>query len=177
VLQTAEETLCMALDPIGDLYRRVGPPAFRLALAIVADRSAAEDIVQEAFVRILRRQGKLGVNDALDGYVTRTVRNIAFNHLRHGRVARTAQERLEHGAQLLVEPTGDAGSVGAVRLSGALSSLPPEQREVIHLRVYEGLPFAEIASRTEVPLGTVHSRYRYALARLRTQLKDGDDEN
>jgi RNA polymerase sigma-70 factor (ECF subfamily) len=168
----------MALDPIGDLYLRVGPPAFRLALAIVADRSAAEDVVQEAFVRILRRQGKLGVSDALDGYVTRTVRNIAFNHLRRGRVQRTAQDQLEHGMQLLVEPaSGEAEPSRAAQLSKALRSLPPEQREVIHLRVYEGLPFAEIASRTEVPLGTVHSRYRYALARLRTQLKDGDHDD
>jgi RNA polymerase sigma-70 factor, ECF subfamily len=167
----------MALDPIGDLYRRVGPPAYRLALAIVADRSAAEDVVHEAFVRILRRQGRLGDTDALDGYVTRTVRNIAFNHLRRGRVARVAQETLKHSADLLVKAPDGGSALDADQLSTALKTLPAEQREVIHLRVYEGLAFTEISARTQVPLGTVHSRYRYALARLRTQLKDGDNEN
>lgn len=167
----------MALDPIGDLYRRVGPPAYRLALAIVADRSAAEDVVQEAFVRILRRQGRLGDTDALDGYVTRTVRNIAFNHLRRGRVARVVQSKLEHSADLLVQPPDAGLRLDADQLSTALKALPAEQREVVHLRVFEGLGFSEISSRTQVPLGTVHSRFRYALARLRTQLKDGDNES
>ena len=53
----------------------------------------------------------------------------------------------------------------------ALFKLPTEQREVVFLRIYEGLSFPAVAERVDAPQGTVHSRFRYAMQRLRTLLE------
>jgi RNA polymerase sigma-70 factor, ECF subfamily len=164
-------------DPIGDLYQRVGGTAYRLARAIVVEPAAAEDVVQEAFVRLLRRRDGLRDGHALDAYVTRAVRNLAYNHLRRRRTIAAAQPLLEASAELLVEPTEPGGAEQAAALDRALRTLPAEQREVLHLRVFEGLEGKEVARRTGVPLGTVHSRYRYALSKLREQMQAGEDRH
>jgi RNA polymerase sigma factor (sigma-70 family) len=59
-------------------------------------------------------------------------------------------------------------------LEDALRDLPPEQREVVHLHVFEGLTFKEIASEAGASINTVAARYRYALARMRTALSQKD---
>jgi len=157
-------------DAIGALYERIGPLAFRLARAILADAAEAEDVVQEAFLRIWRRHEQLLGPDELDGYTVRTVRNLAYKRIRRREVEGRAQESLEHAAVLVAGP---AASREPPALDAALRKLPPEQREVIQLRVYEGLPMNTIADQTGVPLGTVHSRYRYALSKLRDHLREG----
>ncbi len=159
-------------DAISDLYERVGPMAFRLARAILGDAAAAEDVLQEAFLRLWRRRDELKKQHALDGYAVRTVRNLAYKRIRRRKVEGTAQERLERTVVLVVSPPSHE-SGDAPPLNDALLALPAEQREVVHLRVYEGLAMKTIAERTGVPLGTVHSRYRYALARLKTELQGG----
>ncbi len=155
-------------DAVSALYQRVGPMAFRLARAILGDPSVAEDVLQEAFLRIWRRRERLQEPDALDGYAVSTVRNLAYKRIRRQRVEGAAQERLERAAVLVT--TAEGKEEPAPPLDAALLALPPEQREVIHLRVYEGLKMTAIAARTGIPLGTVHSRYRYALVKLRAEL-------
>ena len=88
---------------------------------------------------------------------------------RHRR-AQARDKALEASVGLLKgsDASGDAPDVEAIER--ALASLPVEQREVVVLRIYEGRSFKEIAAQTESPLGTVHSRYRYALAKLRRTL-------
>lgn len=158
-------------DELARLFRRAAGPAHRLALTLTADREVAADIVQEAFLRILRRREALEQVEALDGYLLRTVRNLALDHLRR---AQARPEALELAAESLLEAApGAAGTVDPERVALALLRLPLEQREVVLLRVWEGLSFAEVAARAEVPLGTVHSRYRAALGRLRALLEAG----
>jgi len=155
------------------LYDRVAPPAYRLARAITADPAAAEDVVQEAFVRVLRRRDALRERGALDAYVTRAVRNLAYNHLRRRRSAGAARAELERRADRATAPPDPARGEEVARAEQALGALPPAQREVVHLRAHEGLAFPEVAARTGVPLGTVHSRYRAAIIKLRDALADG----
>ena len=71
-----------------------------------------------------------------------------------------------------VEPDRAEAADEALRISSGLVGLPVEQREVVMLRVYDGLTFPQIAERTEAPLGTVHSRFRSGLERLRAALKE-----
>ena len=65
---------------------------------------------------------------------------------------------------------GDAAKGERMILTGALGALPPEQREVVYLKVFEGMTFQEIAERCGVRLNTAASRYRYATAALRKTL-------
>jgi RNA polymerase sigma-70 factor (ECF subfamily) len=164
----SEPTHLVEDDPLAALFRRAGPGAFRLALAITADPAAAEDVVQEAFLRVLGRKDALGPADDLDGYLHRTARNAALDHLRRRKVA---VEKTEEAALVLVRAREGAAGAGdgldAAAVSRAVLDLPVEQREVVWLRVWEGLSFPEVAARVEAPLGTVHSRFRYAMERLR----------
>lgn len=150
------------------LFRRAGPAVYRLAVTITADPALAEDLVQEAFLRLA---GRPPVAGELDGYLWRTVRNLALDAVRR---ARTGERVVEAAARALlrrVDP-GDGGP-DVEAIGRALFALPVEQREVVVLRVWEGLAFPEVAARTGAPLGTVHSRYRYALERLRALLGTG----
>ena len=155
-------------EALPTVYRRVAPGIYRLALAITGDPALAEDVVQEAFVRVIGRGEGVERDRPLDGYLYRTGRNLAFDHLRSRRHDATARRAL------LVAPRPGVGGdpdVDAERVSAALFALPVEQREVVVLHVYEGLTFREVSERTGVPLGTVHSRYRYALQHLRPLLE------
>jgi RNA polymerase sigma-70 factor (ECF subfamily) len=160
-------------DEIAALYDRVGPLAFRLARAILGNVAGAEDVVQEAFLRLWRRRERLRDTSALDGYTVRCVRNLAYKRIRRRGVEGTAREVLERQAVFVVESPVSRDGPPAEGLDEALLALPPEQCEVIQLRVYEGLSMVAIADRTGVPLGTIHSRYRYALKKLKAQLGEG----
>lgn len=162
-----------AADAFSALYRRVGPLAGRLARSILLDASLSEDVVQEAFLRVWRRREQLSEPEALDGYVVRSVRNLAYKRVRRRRVEATATAHLQATAVWVTTPTSDEGTPN---LAAALAALPPEQREVVHLRIYEGFAMTAISEQTRVPLGTVHSRYRYALEKLRAVLSEGGDE-
>lgn len=158
-------------EQVATLYARVGGKAYQLALVLTGERTSAEDVVQEAFLRLVGRIEELEEPGALDAYLLRAVRNLALNHQRKLEAGARAVEARAEGP--LLEPA--PGAIGAepderTALERALRELPPEQREVVHLRVWEGLSFREVAERTESPLGTVHSRYRYAMERLRALL-------
>lgn len=166
---------------VASLYARSGARAFQLALVLTAERGAAEDLVQEAFLRLVDRleRGERGEAEpldrpeALDGYLLRTVRNLALNQQRKAQAGARATEVLGLAVgEALLEPADDGAPDLDERaaLEAALRQLPAEQREVVHLRVWEGLTFPEVAARTETPLGTVHSRYRYAMERLQALL-------
>lgn len=155
-------------DSFADAYRGAGESLYRLALAICGDRPAAEDVVQEAFVRVWRRRGRLRDSSRLTGYLYRTVRNLARDHRRR---LESRGKALEGVAGLLRPASGREDGPDAERISKALFALPVEQREVVFLRVYEGLPFKDLAERVDAPLATVHSRFRYAMERLRTLLE------
>jgi RNA polymerase sigma-70 factor, ECF subfamily len=151
-------------DQLEAVFRRVGPAMHRQALAVLADGPAAEDVVQEAFLRVWRRRAKLAEPDALDGYLLQAVRNLALDTLRW-RKRREPQASDRDPDLTVAAPGGDP--LEAERVSRALLALPVDQREVVVLRVLEGRTFPEVAARTGAPLGTVHSRFRYALERLR----------
>ncbi len=165
--------------PLAQLYRRAAPRIYRLALAITASAAAAEDVVQETFVRALARTGERGraagnsIDDgrALEPWLHRVARNLAIDAHRRVATDRQARRVLERRAPQVVRARAGESEVDVERVNAALFELPIEQREVVLLRMWEGLSFPEIAERTDVPIGTVHSRFRYALARLRPLLE------
>lgn len=152
------------VESLGAVFHRLGPALHAQALAILADPAGAEDVVQDAFVRVWNRRRRLADLERLDGYLFQAVRRLALDQLRRG--ARAERRILE------ARPASPGASEGpdVERIDAALRGLPPEQREVVVLRVHLGLSFAEVAERTETPLGTVHSRWRYAMTRLRERL-------
>lgn len=151
------------------VYDACAAALFRYAAMLLADPAAAEDAVQQVFVKLTRR-GRLDDIPALGPYLHRAVRNECYSALRRRfRMRRVVDERA------LLEPL-PAPSQPARRedvrraLEEALKALAPPQREVVCMKVYEKMTFQQIAEVTEVPVNTAASRYRYALARLRQLL-------
>jgi RNA polymerase sigma-70 factor (ECF subfamily) len=149
---------------VSDLYRAHGAALFRYALMILADREDAEDVVQQVFMSALRTKHEVA---APREYLRRATRNECYSVLR-GRLRERTRRASEHE---LLELAGDSGDEAErLALSHALGSLPPEQREVVHLKVYEGCSFPEIAALVGISANTAASRFRYALERLRLAL-------
>ena len=126
-------------------------------------RHSAEDVVQEAFIRLVREQ--TAPNNVV-GWLFRVVRNGAIS------ASRSAERRArhEHRAAQLCEPWfeqnhGDA--LDAAAATQALAALPLEQRETIVLRLWGGLSFEQIAELTETSISTAHRRYLAGLSALR----------
>ncbi|GIW99460.1 MAG: RNA polymerase sigma factor [Pirellulaceae bacterium] len=156
---------------IATLNHQLRPMLVRLAWALCRDWSTAEDTVQEAFGLLAQRWGEIPAANRR-GWLVRTVQLIARNQARRNTKFRGAA--LDE-ACWIAPPEGDpqqqimrAEQVEVVR--EALGRLPPEQQEVVRWRIDEGMTFQEIADRQQVPLGTVLSRMRLAMERLRKGL-------
>jgi RNA polymerase sigma-70 factor, ECF subfamily len=126
----------------------------------------AEDIVQEAFVKFWRRNHNIA-NRAL---LYATVRSIALDFLR--RDSRRARRESAAVAETdrSVQPAFEIEDDSQRQLVAALDLLPNEQREVLVMKIWNELTFAEIASALEISQNTAASRYRYALATLKKKL-------
>ncbi len=145
------------------LYDAHGKSLFRYAAMLLTDRAAAEDVIQDVFAAIVRQEQQ--ISDELN-YLRRAVRNRCYSSLRQ-RLRRTRRD--EH---LLAAGDAHRDIEPEVRLAleDGLRSLPIEQREALHLHVYEGMTFKEIATLLDMSPNTAAGRYRYALERLRLHL-------
>lgn len=150
---------------LAELYERHAPDAARLAYLLTGDRLLAQDLAQEAFVRLIGRFSDLRSPESFPWYLRRTVVNLANSHFRRLRVERSHSERLKSEPQ---QPVSDVGARAEMR--EALLALPLKHRTAIALRFYEDLTEAQTAEAMGVPLGTVKSLVSRGLARLREEM-------
>jgi len=159
------------------LYDRHGGAGYSLAYRIVGDRNAAEDVAQEAFLSIWRSNARFDrARGSVRSWVLSVVRNRAIDALRRGG---SRAPKLDHDDDALLEarPAEEATEEEAIRretsreLRGALRSLPDDQSRVIELAYFGGLTQVEIAQALGEPLGTIKTRTRTALERLRAALR------
>jgi RNA polymerase sigma-70 factor (ECF subfamily) len=157
---------------IGRLYDRFGPALYRYALMILARHDAAEDVVQQVFVGLIRGAPRL---DEPERYLRRAVRNACYSRLRApgSRLVDAVGGSGPPLLELVPDPAvAGPGPEDRIALDAAIAELPPEQREVLHLHVFEGMTFKEVGEATGESANTAASRYRYALERLRTSLSE-----
>jgi RNA polymerase sigma-70 factor (sigma-E family) len=148
---------------LGELYRRHAPDAGRLAYLLTGDRALAEDLVQEAFLRLFGRFQDLRRPEAFEWYLRRTVVNLANSQFRRRRVERAYLDRRVPEAR----PDASAEVEAREDLWRALQALPERQRAALVLRFYEDLPEARAAEVLGCPVGTVKSLVSRGLERLR----------
>jgi RNA polymerase sigma-70 factor (sigma-E family) len=160
---------------LGELYREHAEQALRLAYLLTGERALAEDLVQEAFVRVAGRFVHLRDPDAFGAYLRRAVVNLANSHFRRRRVERAYLTRAQSDAAVR-SGTGASGASVEDRdeLWAALGRLPQRQRAAIVLRYYEDLPEARIAELLECRPGTVKSLLSRGLETMRSEI--GGDE-
>ncbi|MGD9889779.1 MAG: RNA polymerase sigma factor [Dehalococcoidia bacterium] len=178
-LEPTDETLldrvaARDLDALDRLYERHGRAAFSIAYSIVGSVEAAEDVVQDAFLTIWRRAGTYvpSRGNARTWMLTVT-RHRAIDIVR-ARAARPSGVSLDIAGALAAQDGDPAAEamrrIEATSVRAALDVLPSAQRQVIDLAFFSGLSYPEIAERIGLPLGTVKSRIRLALERLRLVL-------
>lgn len=145
-------------DGAEHLYRTEHEPMVRLAFLMTGSRDAADDIVHEAFARLLDRDVE---PDNPGGYLRRIVVNLARDH--HRRAARLRVPRRTSAADVVLPPAVD-------ETWAAVQRLPAAQRTAVVLRYYADLPYAEIAAAMGCPTGTAKSHVHRGIARLREVL-------
>jgi RNA polymerase sigma-70 factor (ECF subfamily) len=152
-------------------FRAWYPVLVRVAAALLHDTDAAEEVAQDVMVELWRRRHAMDADVSLSGYLLRSVRNRALNHLRHLRV----RKQTEGDIQALYEsPVGSDQPIVAKELATAaqqaLAELPPRCREVFELSRVHGLKYSQIADALDISQKTVEAQMGKALRILRERL-------
>ena len=168
-------------DALAQLVARYRTPLFNFACRFLADREAAEDVVQETFLRCLRNRHKFADIQHVSTWLYTITANLAKTELRRRKrwhwVPVANEEKEEEGSYYVPVDPGPlpdqrAQSSGVHQtVVEAIGKLPPEFREAVLLRDLNGLSYEEIANITNSPLGTVKSRVNRGRLRLHAKLR------
>ena len=154
------------------IYDEHAQALFSFLLNFTRSEPDTRDVLQEVFGKIAARPGLLNGVREERAFLLRLAHNMAVDLMRRrstrekhdGEFGKEALELFATGADADEECFHTA-------LAAALGELPPEQRAVAHLKLWEGATFAEIAAALGIPANTAASRYRYALDKLRGRLR------
>jgi RNA polymerase sigma-70 factor (ECF subfamily) len=160
---------------LASLYDSTSRTVYGLLLRILADPASAEEVLLDVYAQVWRQAASYCPERGKPlAWLTTIARSRAIDRLRRTRQEQQRVAPLDEALRAAggesVEEGVRAGEVRAV-LRAALDALVPEQREVIELAYYGGLSHSEIAAARGLPLGTVKTRTRLGLMRLREMLK------
>ncbi len=161
-------------DAFSQLYDRFSNLVFTLAIRMLKVRSDAEDLLQEVFVQVWRQAQSYSVQrGSPEAWIVNIARSRAIDKIRSIR-------RMEKSFVLTDDParvessdnveSSAAESEARMAMNSALANLPETQRKVLELAYFDGLTQTEIANRLAEPLGTVKTRMRSGIQRLRDML-------
>jgi len=166
----------MAAD-LERLYDDYAQALFAFLLNFTRDEADTRDLLQEIFVKLARQPDLLRAARDERAFLLRLAHNAAIDLMR--RRGTRDKHHEQFGAENITAfaPTSDPDEAAfRQELSVALGELPADQRAVVHLKLWAGLTFEEIAATLEIPLNTAASRYRYGLDKLRSRLRPLYDE-
>ncbi|MEN9575334.1 MAG: hypothetical protein RL514_3189 [Verrucomicrobiota bacterium] len=159
------------------LYDEHASALFAFALNVTRHEADTRDVLQEVFRKLTARPELLREVRDERGFLLRLAHHAAIDLLRRRGTRERNHEQFAAEAPALFAPTDDLDEAAFRRqLAEALGELPIEQRTVVHLKLWEGLTFEQIAAALDIPLNTAASRYRYGLDKLRTRLRPFYDE-
>ncbi|MDB6006056.1 MAG: sigW 4 [Prosthecobacter sp.] len=165
----------MAAAPtLPELYDAHAAGLFHYFTSFTGNEADAKDLLQELFIKLARQSIPPGIAN-MRAWLLRLAHHHAIDWLRRHRVRRDAEEAAPLAEMFATHEDPDQAEL-AKRLSAALVLLPLEQRSVAQLKLWDGLTFEEIAEVQGIPLNTAASRYRYALEKLRSELRPLYDE-
>lgn len=167
-----------ACDPravLEQAYEEYANDLYRYALMILADHGAAEDAVHQTFMKVMRLGKRVLEIGSYNGYLRKAVRNECYGIIKKRQqsynvvkvlsskpiLEKTSREIIDDEEQKLIE--------------AAIRRLPADQREVLHMKLYEGRTFREIGEMTGVSVNTAANRYRYAMDKLKDILVLDDE--
>ena len=154
------------------LYDEHAPALFAFLLNLTRSEADTRDLLQDLFVKLARQPDLL--RDVRDerSFLLRLTHNAAIDLMRRRTARDQRHETFSVETFSAFAPTaGPDEQAFRNALAEALGELPPDQRAVVHLKLWSGLTFEEIAETLEIPLNTAASRHRYGLDKMRTRLR------
>jgi len=162
-------------DDLGALYDACSCHVHRLALRLCRSRQEAEDLTHDVFLRFWQQGRYEPTRGPVLAYLLLLTRSMAINRLNQRRnrwqLLQRWSEQLRPASVRTPQESAEQGDL-AERVRAALATIPPNQRQVLELAYYEGLSQSVIGERLQLPLGTVKTRSRQGLIRLRELLID-----
>src|SRR4051794_14009892 len=161
-------------DAIRALYRAHGGLVFSVASRVLGNRTLAEEATQQTFVQAWQAAHSFDPSRQLGPWLATIARRVAIDV--HRREALRAHSGLEDAtlerSDVLTIPDAAASTFDAWEVRRAVGELPPDEREVVRLQHLDGLTHNEIATKLDIPVGTVKSRSARAYGRLAVALSD-----
>ena len=159
------------------LYDAHAQALFSFLLNLTRNEADTRDLLQDLFIKLARQPDLL--KDVRDerAFLIRLAHNAAIDLMRR-RGTRDRHHELSgaDSVDLFAHANNPDEQAFRAALAGALAELPPDQRAVVHLKLWDGLTFEQIAEALNIPMNTAASRYRYGLDKLRERLRPLYDE-
>jgi len=160
-----------------DLYDHHAQALFAFLLNLTRNEEDTKDLLQEVFIKLARQPAALEGMREPRAYLLRLAHNSAIDFFRRRAAREKYHEQFGADCPEIFESSADADELAFRQaLSWALRDIPIEQRAVVHLKLWDGLTFENIAQILNISINTAGSRYRYALDKLRERLRPLYDE-
>jgi RNA polymerase sigma-70 factor (ECF subfamily) len=167
----------MSSSDLERLYEAHAQALFAFLLNLTRNEADTRDLLQETFARLAKDSSLLERVENERSFLLRTVHNLAIDLIRRRGSRSERQDKWSQDAVPIFAPSVDPDEEAFRRaLSASMGELVEEQRTVVHLKLWEGLTFQQIAELLDIPANTAASRYRYGLDKLRERLRPIYDE-
>jgi RNA polymerase sigma-70 factor, ECF subfamily len=154
------------------LYDEHAGALFAFLMNVTRNEADTRDVLQEVFIKLVRQPKLLSGVREERAFLMRLGHNAAIDLMRRRGTRERSHEQLAVESTGVFAPSADPDEQAFRKaLIQALGELPPDQRAVVHLKLWEALTFEAIAGVLEIPLNTAASRYRYGLDKLRERLR------
>ena len=158
-------------------FREYTDVLYYRAFGFVKDNLAAEDIVQEVFIRFWQLRKNLKITDSVPGYLCKAVDHRCHNYLEHLKVKHRYEES-QKWEEVMEEVSEDEEELNIMRerLKMFVDSLPEKCREIFILACIEGLKYKQVAEKLDVSVNTVKTQLKSAYSKLRAEFNENDLE-
>jgi RNA polymerase sigma-70 factor, ECF subfamily len=177
-----EQAAAAQPQAVQGLYQRHGRLVYGIALGILRDPLAAEEVTQDVFLRVWEKAATYQVEKArVVTWIMRIARNQSIDALRRRTARGGGKQAIVEDFSFLADPTapdpGESAALASRRaeVRAALGGLPADQRTALALAFFQGLTHQQIAEKLGEPLGTVKTRIRDAMRKLRLVLESGEE--
>ena len=154
------------------VYDEHAQALFAFLLNLTRNEDDTRDVLQELFIKLAQQPDAIGAARDERAFLIRLAHNAAIDRMRRRGARDKYHEQFGFEKLSLFASTADPDEAAfRAELAAALGELPADQRTVVHLKLWEGLTFSQIAAALDIPSNTAASRYRYGLDKLRDLLR------
>ncbi len=154
------------------LFRAYYPYLCMYCTRLLKDASAAEEIVQELFVKLWEKRSQTIIESSVKNYLFRAVKNHCLNYIKHNHIKSEYNRKMLEASDTFSHESEEPDTDMIKIIEQSLASLPDKRREIFRLNREEGLKYREIAEKLNISIKTVETQMGLALKTLREKLRD-----